>query len=211
MSPEELAARHPRLYHLTAPGAYESIARHGLLPASQLLRLFGHKPGPIETRRRASDVVLTHPVHGRAVINDNLPLSEAALAACLDDGLAPADWLAMLNARVFFWADEAGLRSLLNARRNKRRARDVLVFDTLRLARACAPGIDLSPINSGATLRRPARRGLSTFTPMTALSYDAWRRLRGRADTVREVSVRGAVDDVESMILDIRRVPAAGD
>lgn len=210
MSPEDLAALHPRLYHLTDPCALPNILRHGLLPTRDLLTLFEVPTAErvaIEGRRRPAGVALAHPVHGRAVITDNLPLSEAALASCLDDGLAPADWLAMLNGRVFFWPDEAGLGRLLDARLNRGRDRLVLVLDTLSLARRHAARIELAAINTGSTIRRPARRGLSTFTPLGRHGYQAWRRLRGGRDRIREVTVVGGVGAVAEHLVEHRLVP----
>ena len=201
MTPEELAARHPRLYHVTSPGAWEGIARHGLLPAATLAALFGADQTIVE-RRRPDSVAISHPVHGHAVLTDNVPLNLAVLSRCLDDGLTPADWLQRLNERVFFWADEGGLGRLLDARLNRGRAREVLVVDTLRLARAHHDRIELSAINSGAAIRRAARRGIGTFTPMDRHSYDAWRRLRGPLDRVREVTVVGGVADVGGFVID---------
>ena len=210
MTPDELAARHPRLFHVTEPGAWPSIRRLGLLSTSRLLDLFEVGAGArqaLETQRRPGAVRLNHPSHGAIVLNDNLPLSETALAGCLDDGLKPVDWLRMLNARVFFWADEDGLGRLLGAKANRGRARDVIVVDTLGLARAHADRMELCPINSGATLRRPARRGLSTFSPLAAHAYDDWRRLRGQRDRILEVVVRGGVADIERHVLEVRTGP----
>lgn len=213
MSPEELAAKHPRLYHVTDPRALPGILRHGLLPTSGLLSLFevpaADRPA-IERRRRPAGVPLSHPTHGDAVITDNLPLSEAALASCLDDGLAPGDWLAMLNERVFFWADEEGLGRLLGARLNRGRDRAVLVLDTLGVARRHGPRMELSAINTGSTIRRPARRGLSTFVPLHRHGYEAWRRLRGGRDRVREVTVVGGVSDVAEHLVEHRFVAGRG-
>ena len=209
MIPEELAARHPRLYHLTEPDALPGILRHGLLPTHQLLTLFEVAEAnrhAIERQRRPASVTLTHPVHGRATITDNAPLSMAALAGCLDDGLKPEDWLRILNERVFFWPDERGLAALLGARLNRTRERAVLVLDTLSVARRTHGRMELSAINSGATIRRPARRGLSTFVPLERHSYEAWRCLRGGRDSVREVTVIGGVADVADHLVEHYRV-----
>ena len=209
MSPEDLAARHPTLYHVTSPGMWPSIARHGLVPADQLAQLFGvdaATQSQLTRRRRAAEVLLHHPLHGTAFLTDNIPLSERALSVCLDDGLAPADWLAMLNARVFFWPDRESVDRLLGARANRNRPRQVLAFDTLGLVRAHAERVELSPINSGATIRKPARRGLATYTRLTALSYRDWQRARGGRDTVREVVVRGGVPDIATYLLGIKTV-----
>ena len=209
MSPEDLAERHPRLYHLTDPDAVPGILRHGLLPTSSLLSLFevaAADRARIECERRPASVRLTHPVHGRATITDNLPLSMTALSSCLDDGLAPVDWLRILNSRVFFWADETGLSRLLGARLNRGRERAVLVLDTLGVARQYFEHVELSPINSGATLRRAARRGLSTFVPMRRHSYQSWRRLRGGRDSVLEVTVVRGVTAITDHLVEIRTV-----
>lgn len=213
MTPDELAARHPSLFHVTRLGAWDGIRARGLLPASALLDLFGVQGAErerVERRCRPRAVVLEHPEHGTVEINDQSPMREAALAGCLDDGLAPADWLMLLNRRVFFWSDEAGLARLLGARANRARAVEVLVVDTLALARACSDRMELCPINSGATIRRPARRGLSTFTPLLALPYDEWSRRSGGRDRILEVTVVGGVVDIGDYVREVRRVDPVG-
>src|ERR1700743_3819164 len=78
MTPEELAARHPRLYHVTTPGAVSEIMKHGLLPTSALLDLFeivGEQRVAIVGRPREAEVLLEHATHGKAVISDNSPLT----------------------------------------------------------------------------------------------------------------------------------------
>lgn len=197
MTPEELASRHPKLYHVTSPGAWKAIARHGLWSTAKLVELFEDRRAELTTARRPTEVRLEHPAHGTAILNDNLPLRERALASCLDDGLSPRDWVRMLNERVFFWADTSGLDSLLGARMNRGRQRDVLVFDTLRLVQAHAQRVEITPINSGSTLRKPARRGLTTFTPILSVGYGEWQRQRGMRDRIREVIVRGGIPDIE--------------
>ena len=204
MTPEELAERHPRLFHVTTPGAWPLIKRYGLLPTAALLELFGVEPvrrDALVSRRRPASVPVHHPSLGEAMITDNVPLSEAALARCLDDGLSPSDWLRMLNARVFFWVDRGRLDGLLNARLNRGRAREVLTFETLSLARAHAERVEISPINSGSTIRKPARRGLATFTPLLATEYREWQRRRGARDTIVEVTVVGGVPDAARHLL----------
>ena len=209
MTPEDLAARHPRLFHVTLPEATASILKRGLLPTSRLLDLFEASPeqrARLERTPRPATIPIHHPLHGTVVINDQAPMTEAGLAKCLDDGLTPADWLARLNRRAFFWSGEDGLARLLGARANRARAVDVLVVDTLGLARAFAESIEISPINSGATMRRPARRGLSTFTPLLALPYEAWSRQRGRRDRILEVTVLDGVPDIGRYVVEVRRV-----
>lgn len=209
MTTDELASLHPRLFHVTAPGAWASMERQGLLSTAALLRLFDVDPAEVDRlvgQRRPQEVALNHPEHGMAVLCDNRPLSEKKLARCLDDGLAPADWFRMLADRVFFWAAEADLASLLGARGNRGRPRDVLVFDTRTLVAAHLDVVEISPINSGATIHVPARRGLATFTPLASVRYREWRRVRGQRDRIREVVVRGAVRDAARHLIERREL-----
>jgi hypothetical protein len=194
MTPGDIAARHPVLWHLAEAEGAAGIAARGLWPAADLVALFGADPRPV-TERRPGPVVLRHPVHGVAVLNDNRPLSMRALARCLDDGLTPRDWLAMLNARVFFWPDRRRVDRLAAAAGNAGRRKVLYEVDTRSLLDAHADRAEITPINSGSTVRRAARRGLSTFTPIGALTLANWRRARGGRDSIAEVAVRGPVPD----------------
>jgi hypothetical protein len=40
VTPEELARKHPRLYHVTEPSNWKGIQKHGLLSTSRILSLF---------------------------------------------------------------------------------------------------------------------------------------------------------------------------
>ena len=128
------------------------------------------------------------------MINDQSPMTETTLARCLDGGLTPAHWLALLNRRVFVWSDVKGLARLVGARANRARAR------------THAERIELSAINSGATIRKPARRGPATFTPLLELSYVQWRRKRGRHDRIIEGTVLDGVKDIANFVTEIRRM-----
>ncbi|WP_042309777.1 DUF7002 family protein [Paraburkholderia terrae] len=204
MSPDELASIHPRLYHITRPFAVSSIKKHGLLPTSDLLLLFevsGDERERLETRRRPSSVTISHPDHGEAMLTDNAPLSELALAKCLDDELTPWDWMRMLNQRVFFWVDEENLNRHLAANMRDGLARVVMAFDTRSLVNACHRNVELAAINTGSTIRRPARRGLSTFSPAHLYTYREWQQLRRGRDRIKELTVRGAVREVEAHLI----------
>jgi hypothetical protein len=210
MTPEELAVHHPRLYHVTEPGAWDNIQRNGLLSTTHLLTLFeieNSRRQELETQRRPSAVLLEHRNYGCAILNDQFPLSERALLHCLDDNLTPSDWIRLLNARVFFWASEEGLNRHLGARLNRQREREVIVIDTLSMAKTHSDRMELCAINSGATLRKAPRRGLNTFTSMLHHNYKDWCKLRGRHDKVREVTVHDHVLDIASHTVEILRIP----
>ncbi len=202
MTPAELAARHPSLYHLTCTDNVPDIQAHGIHPAATLFDSFGQ--AHLATTRRAAPIRLQNVAGRRATVSDNAPLTEAALAKCLDPGLTPQDWLYQLNRRVFFWADEARLAKLVNARNNRNRAKSVLVVDTLRFAEAYRDNIELCPINSGSTIHKPTRRGLATFTPLGRLSFAEWRVLRGYRDTICEVTVCVGIPDLIDFVIEIR-------
>ena len=211
MTPAELAARHPRLYHLTSRQNLECIRSCGLLSASALLTKFG-KVGSerqrVEAERRSRAVLLENHAGARALISDNAPISMKALAKCLDPDLTPQDWLRELNRRIFFWVDETRLRRLMLARNNRGHEKSVLVVDTLSVAEAHGGNIELCAINSGATLRRPPRRGTATFTSLGAVGYAEWRALRGGRDSICEVTFNDAIPDVFSHVIELRDVPA---
>ncbi|MBA3637350.1 MAG: hypothetical protein H0W57_13175, partial [Rubrobacteraceae bacterium] len=214
--PEELARKHRHLYHVIDPHNWDGIQKHGLLSTSRLLSLFEYSNADravIERQRRPASVRLSHPVHGEAVINDNIPLIEKALTPYLDDGLAAADWYAMLNRRVFFWVDKTSRDGFLRAQAYQGRDRLVLVLDTLSVAKRYGEQMELSPINSGSALRRPPRRGLSTFTPLLKHDYATWRRLRHRVkatpDHIVEVTVVGGVDHIADHLIERHLVTGA--
>lgn len=209
LTPEMLAGRHPRLYHYAQAGASAGVRRHGLLSAACAVTLWGTpEPERLLGARRPRPVPLDHPTRGRLWLNDNAPLSMVALERCLD-GMTPEGWLAALAARVFFYVREGDGKAFARARIANGLPTERMAFDTLGLARAHWGRMAISPINSGATVRRPPRRGPSTFAPVNGLDWQAWRRARGLAspDTIREVTVLDAVPDAADHLLEVQPVP----
>ena len=200
MTPAAFAARHPRLHRLGMEGAHEGVRRHGLLTAAQIAASAGivlpttPRPGPIRA---------TLPDGTAVTITDNLPLSFEALAPVLDDGLTPEDWLAMLDDRVFLWPDRRLAAGNLRARRRLGYASEWQCYDAATLLTPVWDRAEIAPINTGSTVRRPARRGRATFAPLGALDWDAWRRARGRKapDRVKEVTVRGGAPDAGAALI----------
>lgn len=213
MTPEELAEKHPRLYHVTDPRNWDGIQKHGLLPTGRLLSLFEISAADrvaIERQRRPESVRLTHSMYGEAIITDNRPLSESKLQQCLDDGLTLERWFALLSERVFFWVDKKRVDGFLQAQAHHGRERLVLELNTLSVAKRYKEHIELSPINTGSTIHQPARRGRSTFTPLLRHDYPTWQRLRNKAapDRIVEVTVVGSVDPITDHV--VRRSLVSG-
>lgn len=209
MTGAELARHYPRLYHMAEDGAWPSIRTHGLLSTSALLRahgVAGEAAAGLEARRRPAGVRLSGPGLPEAVLRDQGPMSDAALRRCLDDGLAPEDWYRRLNGRVFFWPSRARLLRLLGARAYRHRPQTVLTLDTASLVAAHGDTVELSPINSGATIFGGPRRGLGTFVPLAACPFAAWRAKRGLAGAVVEVTVPDRVPDAARHTLTVERM-----
>ena len=207
MSPEDFAARVPRLWRLAAAGAHEGIRRHGLMTARGIYAATGHPPARVP-RARAVPLQLTD---GTAVtITDNAPLSFARLAPVLDGGLTPEDWLGMLDDRAFLWPVRALGAGNLRARARLGYESEWQCYDTARLLAPIWDRAEIAPINTGATVRAPARRGPGTFAPLADLDWDEWRRRRRAAglvkglDSPKEVTIRGGAPHAGEALLEVR-------
>jgi hypothetical protein len=216
VTPEELAAKHPRLYHVTDPANWEGIQKHGLLSTSRILtkrEISDEERACINRRRQRESVPLKHPIHGEVVIRDNRPLNETKLWNCLDDGLTPADWLALLDERVFFWVDETRIPGFMKPYLKNGVDQLVLVLDTLSVARSHGDRMELCPFNSGSTYYDAPRRGLATFTPLLRHDYPTWQKLRANVkesrDYIVEVTVVGGVDPITDHVIGRYLVSAA--
>lgn len=209
---DELVERHPRLFHTAAAGSWPSISRHGLLPTAELVHTSGlpeQEQSRLLSTQRRRPVVLEHPVHGRVTLRDQSPLRPERMAALLTD-VTLAQWIGMLNERVFFWLHERRLRNLLQARRNRSQAQDVLTLDTASLVRAHLDAVRLSPMNSGSALYPNAPgRGSTTFVRLSDYPYAERRRTRGAAGAVVELAVLGGVPDLARHVVGVDRYVGA--
>ncbi|SHI55893.1 DUF7002 family protein [Wenxinia saemankumensis] len=196
-------AMFPRLYRLSSLGSAQGIRRHGLLCAADIAASAG---GILPAGPRPVAIVYRLPDGTAITVTDNTPLSVARLAACLDDGLSPSDWLAMLNARLLFWPTERTGEGNRRARARLDYASEWHVFDTAALLEGAWDRTEIAPINTGSTIHRPARRGAATFARVAGLDYAAWRRARGRAspDIVKEVTILGSLGRAGEALIDVR-------
>jgi hypothetical protein len=202
MLAEQLWAKYPHTYHMAELGSWSGIQKHGLLSTSALLDLFEwpHKERiAIETCRRPESVILTHPVHGTALIRDQKPLSEKRLASCLCDGITVKQWLRLLNRRVFFWLEESRLETLRGAQAYRAKRQLVLTVDTRRLVEAHAARILLTHMNTGATRPFAHKRGRDTF--LTIENYHFQQRRR-----VVELTVTREVPDISKYLVKVEEL-----
>ena len=206
VTPARLAACYPRLYNVSDPRSWPSIERHGLLSTTALLRLFEAQEEcrlAAESRRRASSMTFTHEEHGTAVIRDQIPMNDAKLEECLEDGMTPRDWYENLNRRVFFWPTEERLTGMLLAAEYRGREHVVITVDTEALLESHAGRVGLSPINSGNTRRRPEPRGRETFLALEEYPFEERWRKYFRRGAVAELTVDRAVPDVLDLAVSV--------
>lgn len=199
MDVDQLVAQHPLFFHAAAADSWPSIRSHGLLSTSRLLDLFevnGAQRKAIELAHRPRSVPLQHPVHGHALVRDQRPLNMHMLADSLTD-MTTTEWLALLNARVFFWPTLNRLKRMLAAYGVLEH--DVLVVDTRRLIERHRHRITLSHVNSGATRSGDAKRGSTTFRPIVSYQY------RGTRDAVAELAVEHSIPDIEELTVRVER------
>jgi hypothetical protein len=212
MDVDELVATYPCLYHMAEAGSWAGIRQHGLLSTSALLDLFeidGDLRAALESARRPESVTITHPVHGTAVVRDQIPLREGPLAQCLV-GMTPVEWYRELNRRVFFWLNEGRVGGLLSGQAYRRRPHEVLTIDTASLVAAYEDQITLAPINTGSTIYNPRPRGVGTFLSIADYPFDDWRRRRSRRTAVAELAVLAGVPDIvdHTLVVESRQADA---
>lgn len=205
----ELLADCPTLYHMAERGSWPSIRERGLESTTALLdryKVTGQARAKIEAERRPAGVPLERHGLGRAMVRDQLPLTDEGLVRCLEDGLSPEDWYRTLNAKVFFWLTRERLLKLLNAGSYRLQEHDVLSLDTKLMLEAYREEVWLCPMNSGATNRFVHRRGKQTFRRIADYPYAQWREKRKRGERVVEFAVDYAVRDIERFVTRVVRM-----
>ena len=198
---EELISHCPVLYHMAERGSWPSIRDRGLLSTSALLDLYsidGEARCRIEREHRPRSVEVNAEGLPRAVIRDQIPMSDSGLRRCLPARMTPEEWYVLLNAKAFFWFSEERLHKLTGARAYRDREHDLLEVDSRSLIEAQRSGIWLCPINSGCTKPMPRARDESVFARIEDYPYRHWRNRRRRRERVVELAV-------DYGVLDIRR------
>ena len=194
-----------RIYHLAEAANWPSIQRHGLLSAGRLMEVAGLTRADRDRLGRTQRPAHTELCNG-VQIRDQRPMSPTALAHCLHD-MEPADWYAMINARVFFWLDVERLNRQKAA--CEPRPQVVMAVDTSALVAAYEERVAVTPINTGNARRKPARRGVATFVPLAEWVRSGWASeaaalgisSRGRSHQPVELTVINAVPDIMRFVV----------
>jgi hypothetical protein len=158
------------IYHLAEAANLPFIRRDGLLSTKALLDMAcmrGNERNRLESCQRLQHMRLPNGVQ----VRDQRPMPANALDNCLV-GMAPSEWYALINSKVFFWLDVDRMNRQCGA--GEPRPQVVLKVDTNRLLTQYAERIALSPINTGYALRRPAKRGRCTFVPYSVWVDSGW-------------------------------------
>jgi hypothetical protein len=199
----DLLDHFPRLWHMAEDGSWDSIKKHGLLSTSKLLDLHGvtgDERFALESARRPKSVKIG--ANGNiATVRDNIPMRDSQLAKCLAPDITSREWFELLNRRAFFWLSRDRLRTLLNAKAYRDRPQTVLTVDTAKLVAAHRASIQLSPINSGATLYKPQPRGHDTFRTIADYQFDERRKTRKVIDSVAELVVIDGIPDIKDHLI----------
>ncbi len=196
-----------RVYHLAHAENWDSIRRTGLHSTAALIA---------RAKLRATDARPFTGYRDRAMqlpsgewLRDQCPMPPAALTRCLDDGLTPADWYALVNAKVFFWLDRERLER--HAAACRAAPQIVMALDLRELARRHAGRAFVTPFNVGNARRKAASRGRRTFVPLDAWLATRWRTEappggapRAPSHPPAELAVEGAVPDVMDFVVETR-------
>jgi hypothetical protein len=173
------------LFHASGYGAWESIAESGLRTAAALA---GDTP---LGRLREADLKVTDAEGRTATIRDQRAMLRANMHQHLSD-VDLAGWLELVNDRVFLFAQQKHLTTLL-ARYVPSGGQDVIVFDTAKLLGAARGRVEV--ITDELAAPEPwghcPCRGPETFVRLE--SY------RGRPADITEVAVVGGLEDVRSL------------
>lgn len=202
MTREDLWVRYPQLFHVAFAAGWEGILRNGLWSAEELTRLLGWPQQQREkwlARRRQEVGGFEDEQLGRVTFRDHKAIPKAGLGYALV-GVSESEWYRELNRRVYFYVDRADADGLVAAYSEEQ---VILTVDTERLVRACEDRVAVATINTGYALRRPARRGLDTFTAIRDFPAD-------RAARIAEFTVERGIEKMAEFTTTVERSTNGG-
>ena len=197
---------YPQLYHMAEVGTWESIKQRGLLSTTAVLDtlgITGAARDQYETEHRPEK--MTVGLGARAIVlRDQKPMPpDRIVNALAGTGITPQQWYRFLNRKVFMWAKEERLLTLLGARAYKELEHDVLTIDTAKLVAKYREAISLCRMNSGNTFPWWHPRSFDDFKSIS--SYPA-KASGDPAKAVVEVVVDYAVPDLAAYVVEVRRM-----
>lgn len=175
-------------FHFVDRANWAAVQAQGLCSTDELLRrgAFGAEVDAAVRAHRPQGVTLPDGCY----IRDQRPMPPQALARCLDPGLAPSDWYALLNSCVFFWLGPDRVERHRAALGN--RPQVLLTFDARALAASYEAAAHVTPFNTGSAMRKAAARGLRTLVPLAQWQTGGWTSEALPPQPVRAASHRPA-------------------
>lgn len=194
VTPDQFLNRCRSLWHVAPPGAWPSVAQLGLRTAEQLIHTADvdeDARATLRTQPRLEPARFTVDGH-EVTLRDQRPLfARKDLESVLADDLAVADWICLLNRRVYLFANRVPMQRLLEKYVALDGAQDVFTFSPLRLLDAVGHRLELAAHNSGAVARRNDHlNGVEAFLPV--------RRFPDRVPA--EVTIVDGIDDLSVII-----------
>ena len=154
----------PKLYHLTFASNLDSIRTHGLQSASALADLHefdaAEREATLDLRR-----LCIQSLHG-VTLRDQHAAPEAKMKSCLVN-VTPAEWLTLLNGKIFFFLSRERAMRLAEAYEAYKSL--LLEVDSAALLAIHFKETSLCRINSGSFLFKAVPRGRASFIPLGKL------------------------------------------
>lgn len=193
--------KYPDAFHVSLCADPNHVLTHGLNSAAGLLRFLpdASSAETLVTQRRS--MLSVEAPWGRAHINDQKPLPRSGLLRCLV-GLTPEQWYEELNRRIFFFVTRRAAERFAMVRATEMPARSIFVLDMHRMVETLGERLELSPINTGAAIRRASPRSRSTFQRIADYPLEQRGRAVGWSGAVAEMSVRAERLDITPLVRD---------
>lgn len=194
----------PSMFNVTLTSNLSGIDARDLLRPAEAARQAGFATADVALRETAETIMARH---GPMTLSHEQPLlADASQAGDFLSSGSLHDWALQLEERVFFWSRQ--MRASYAKALGDMADLKVLALDAGALFDGYADHLDLAPINSGAALRRPARRGPWLYVPATDSvnrfrTNRVTRELVKTPDRVAEVSLRCDIPGADLVVLRI--------
>ncbi len=197
----DLARLRPELVHVTFAGAFAHIQRLGLRSVAQLVSDAG-----LDAADAAALTLRYRTEPHRLILSDGTvvmlrdQLRKRSDVESSLDGITEAQWLHLLNARVYlFPSHHKRVTELVDAYVAKGQPQDVIRFNTMSVLRNHEHDVEVATVNSGTFPRvKGPTRGRGTFVPLAMLPV-------GGLSKVQEVTIKGSLPVSEGAVRSVVR------